>query len=147
MSNNLTNAYALHAELTEIQKSLADEKATLRANKYAQQFFTVTTWIIYLLFAAAMYAAPLWVLQSFFTANSGNWVAITVLSVFLVGFPTALALGKHGGYKALSKRGVDPRWMGAIIAFWVFLPKSTNRTIPEPRHLNHGEQASGPTPQ
>ena len=49
MSNNLTNAYALHAELTEIQKSLADEKATLRANKYAQQFFTVTTWIIYLL--------------------------------------------------------------------------------------------------
>ena len=61
MSNNLTNAYALHAELTEIQKSLADEKATLRANKYAQQFFTVTTWIIYLLFAAAMYAAPLWV--------------------------------------------------------------------------------------
>ena len=112
MSNNLTNAYALHAELTEIQKSLADEKTTLRANKYAQQFFTVTTWIIYLLFAAAMYAAPLWVLQSFFTANSGNWVAITVLSVFLVGFPTALALGKHGGYKALSKRGVDPRWMG-----------------------------------
>ena len=119
MSNNLTNAYALHAELTEIQKSLADEKATLRANKYAQQFFTVTTWIIYLLFAAAMYAAPLWVLQSFFTANSGNWVAITVLSVFLVGFPTALALGKHGGYKALSKRGVDPRWMGAIIAFFI----------------------------
>ena len=119
MSNNLTNAYALHAELTEIQKSLADEKATLRANKYAQQFFTVTTWIIYLLFAAAMYAAPLWVLQSFFTANSGNWVAITVLSVFLVGFPTALALGKHGGYKALSKRGVDPRWMGPIIAFFL----------------------------
>ena len=55
----------------------------------------------------------------FFTANSGNWVAITVLSVFLVGFPTALALGKHGGYKALSKRGVDPRWMGAIIAFFI----------------------------
>ena len=119
MSNNLTNAYALHAELSEIQKILTDEKATLRANKYAQQFFTVTTWIIYLLFAAAMYAAPLWVLQSFFTANSGNWVAITVLSVFLVGFPTALALGKHGGYKALSKRGVDPRWMGAIIAFFI----------------------------
>lgn len=30
---------------------------------------------------------------------------------------------------------------------WMFLPKPTNRTIPEPRHLNHGEQASGSTPQ
>jgi hypothetical protein len=115
----LTNAYATHGELSEIQATVADERKGLRANHWAQQFFTVTTWIIYLLFAAAMYAAPLWVLQSFFGANSGNFLAIAVIGVFLVVFPTALALGKHAGYRALSKRGIDPRYMGAIIAFFI----------------------------
>ena len=47
MSNNLTNAYTLHAELTEIQKSLADEKTTLRANKdvYKRQGIGLTCFI------------------------------------------------------------------------------------------------------
>lgn len=119
MSDKLTNAYALHAELSDLQKTVIDEKHALIANQWAQQFFTVATWIIYLLFAAAMYAAPLWVLQSFFGANAGNYLAIVVIGVFLVVFPTALALGKHAGYRALSKRGVDPRYMGAIIAFFI----------------------------
>ena len=119
MSDKLTNAYALHAELSDQYKTVSEERQALTANHYAQQFFTVATWIIYLLFAAAMYAAPLWVLQSFFGANAGNYLAIVVIGVFLVVFPTALALGKHAGYRALSKRGVDPRYMGAIIAFFI----------------------------
>ena len=119
MSDKLTNAYALHAELSDQYKTVSEERKALTANHYAQQFFTVATWIIYLLFAAAMYAAPLWVLQSFFGANAGNYLAIVVIGVFLVVFPTALALGKHAGYRALSKRGVDPRYMGAIIAFFI----------------------------
>lgn len=119
MADKLTNAYALHGELSELQTTITDEKSGLTANRYAQQFFTVATWIIYLLFAAAMYAAPLWVLQAFFGANTGNYLAIVVIGVFLVVFPTALALGKHAGYRALSKRGIDPRYMGAIIAFFI----------------------------
>jgi ABC-type polysaccharide/polyol phosphate export permease len=117
--SDLTNAYALHADLSDLQDHIRDEKNALKANKAAQGFFTVGTWIIYALFAAAMYAAPLWVLQTFFTANAGNWLAVAVLGVFLIVFPTALALGKHAGYRALSKRGIDPRWMGAIIAFFI----------------------------
>jgi len=119
MTDKLTNAYALHAELSDQHKTVSEERQALTANHYAQQFFTVATWIIYLLFAAAMYAAPLWVLQSFFGANAGNYLAIVVIGVFLVVFPTALALGKHAGYRALSKRGIDPRYMGAIIAFFI----------------------------
>lgn len=116
---DLTNAYALHSELVDLQKTVSEEKTALRANRYAQQFFTIGTWIIYLLFAASMYAAPLWVLQAFFGANAGNYLAVAVIGVFLLVFPTALALGKHAGYKALSKRGIDPRYMGAIIAFFI----------------------------
>jgi len=119
MTNKLTNAYALHADLSDLQNTVSEERQGLKANHYAQQFFTVATWIIYLLFAAAMYAAPLWVLQAFFGANAGNYLAIAVIGVFLVVFPTALALGKHAGYRALSKRGIDPRYMGAIIAFFI----------------------------
>ena len=119
MNDKLTNAYALHADLSGIQQTVSDEKRGLVANKWAQQFFTVATWIIYLLFGSAMYAAPLWVLQEFFGANAGNYIAIIVIGVFLIVFPTALALGKHAGYRALSKRGIDPRYMGAIIAFFI----------------------------
>jgi hypothetical protein len=118
-TDKLTNAYAVHAELIDLQDSAANEKTELKVNHRAQQFFTVATWIIYLLFAASMYAAPLWVLQSFFGANAGNYLAIIVIGVFLLVFPTALALGKHAGYKALSKRGIDPRYIGAIIAFFI----------------------------
>ena len=119
MSNKLTNAYALHAELEELQKSLLIEQSNLRSNKHAQRFFSVATWIIYLLFAASMYAAPLWILQTFFTANSGNYIAISVLSAFLLVFPTALSWGKDAGYKALSKRGINPFFTGLIIAFFI----------------------------
>jgi hypothetical protein len=118
MADKLTNAYALHVELCDLQDALQGRKGD-KVNAVAQRFFTVATWIIYLLFAAAMYAAPLWVLQSFFGANAGNYLAIAVLGVFLVVFPTALSLGKHAGYKALGKRGIDPRYMGAIIAFFI----------------------------
>ena len=117
--NKMTNAYALHSEMTDLQRSAHDERQALKVNQWAQQFFTVSTWIIYLMFAAAMYGAPLWVLQAFFGANAGNYVAIIVIGLFLVALPTALAMGKHSGYKALSKRGIDPRWMGAIIAFFI----------------------------
>ena len=117
--NKMTNAYALHSEMTDLQRSAHDERQALKVTHWAQQFFTVSTWIIYLMFAAAMYGAPLWVLQAFFGANAGNYVAIIVIGLFLVALPTALAMGKHSGYKALSKRGIDPRWMGAIIAFFI----------------------------
>ena len=117
--NKMTHAYSLHSEMTDLQERARDERQALKVNQWAQQFFTVSTWIIYLLFAAAMYAAPLWVLQSFFGANAGNYIAIIVIGVFLVVLPTALAMGKHSGYKALSKRGIDPRWIGAIIAFFI----------------------------
>ena len=119
MSDKMTNAFALHSEMTDLQRTLADERQALKVNQWAQQFFTVATWIIYLMFAAAMYGAPLWVLQSFFGANAGNYIAIIVIGFFIVVLPTALAMGKHSGYKALSKRGIDPRWMGAIIAFFI----------------------------
>ncbi len=119
MSDKMTNAFALHSEMTDLQRTLVDERQALKVNQWAQQFFTVATWIIYLMFAAAMYGAPLWVLQSFFGANAGNYIAIIVIGFFIVVLPTALAMGKHSGYKALSKRGIDPRWMGAIIAFFI----------------------------
>lgn len=119
MSDKMTNAYALHSEMIDLQRSAHDERQALKVNRWAQQFFTVATWIIYLMFAAAMYGAPLWVLQAFFGANAGNYIAIIVIGLFLVVLPTALAMGKHSGYKALSKRGIDPRWMGAIIAFFI----------------------------
>ncbi|MDX9988654.1 hypothetical protein [Thiothrix unzii] len=117
--NKMTTAYALHSDMTDLQRSAHDERQALKVNRWAQQFFTVATWIIYLMFAAAMYGAPLWVLQAFFGANAGNYIAIIVIGLFLVVLPTALAMGKHSGYKALSKRGIDPRWMGAIIAFFI----------------------------
>lgn len=117
--NKMTHAYSLHSEMTDLQERAHDERQALKVNQWAQQFFTVSTWIIYLMFAAAMYGAPLWVLQAFFGANAGNYVAIIVIGLFLVALPTALAMGKHSGYKALSKRGIDPRWMGAIIAFFI----------------------------
>ena len=119
MSDKMTNAYALHSDMTDLQRTAHDERQALKVNRWAQQFFTVATWIIYLMFAAAMYGAPLWVLQAFFGANAGNYIAIGVIGLFLVVLPTALAMGKHSGYKALSKRGIDPRWMGAIIAFFI----------------------------
>ena len=119
MSDKMTNAFALHSEMTDLQRSAHDERQALKVTHWAQQFFTVSTWIIYLMFAAAMYGAPLWVLQAFFGANAGNYIAIIVIGLFLVVLPTALAMGKHSGYKALSKRGIDPRWMGAIIAFFI----------------------------
>lgn len=119
MSDKMTNAYALHSDMIDLQRTAHDERQALKVNRWAQQFFTVATWIIYLMFAAAMYGAPLWVLQAFFGANAGNYIAIIVIGLFLVVLPTALAMGKHSGYKALSKRGIDPRWMGAIIAFFI----------------------------
>ena len=61
MSDKMTNAFALHSEMTDSQRTLADERQALKVNQWAQQFFTVATWIIYLMFAAAMYGAPLWV--------------------------------------------------------------------------------------
>ncbi|OQX03086.1 MAG: hypothetical protein BWK73_40605, partial [Thiothrix lacustris] len=81
--NKMTNAYSLHSEMTDLQERAHDERQALKVNKWAQQFFTVATWIIYLMFAAAMYGAPLWVLQAFFGANAGNYIAIIVIGLFL----------------------------------------------------------------
>lgn len=115
----LTKAFSIHQELKILNTDRAEMALSLKVNFWAQVFFTIATWIIYLLFAASMYAAPLWVLQHFFGVNSGNVLAIIVLGVFIVVFPTALALGKHAGYNALSQRGVDIRYISLIVVFFI----------------------------
>jgi len=143
--DNLTTAYSTHQKLKALNELKKDQTFAVKVNFYAQVFFTLATWIIYLLFAASMYAAPLWVLQSFFGSNAGNVLAISVLGVFLLVFPTALALGKHAGYHALSKKGVDIRYIGIIAGFFiasgVYL-EMTSASSQQQEKANHAVEVS-----
>lgn len=116
---NLSGAYALHQELSDLSDDVKELKKERVINTAAQWFFTACTWLIYFMFASASYAAPLWVLQHFFGINAENIIAIVVLTLFIFLFPTAMSLGKHAGYSALSKKGVSTKWISILVAFFI----------------------------
>jgi hypothetical protein len=117
--NNLSASYAIHQELVTSSNEVSEIKFDLKINHYAQWFFTIATWLIYSFFAMASYAASLWVMQDFLKMNGGNYIAIILLTIFLIVFPTALSLGKHTAYKSLAKTGEVKNFLVVMFVYFI----------------------------
>lgn len=115
----IEKAFDIHQEIKTYGEEVADNQHALTSNLVGQYAAAGTTWIIYLMFFAAMYAAPLWVLEKFFDKNGDNHIAVYLTTVFIIIAPTALSILKHVSYRALAKRDANHKWIALVIGFLI----------------------------
>ncbi|HRJ94985.1 hypothetical protein [uncultured Thiothrix sp.] len=116
---SIEKAFDIHQEIKTYGDEVADNQHALKSNLIGQYAAAGTTWIIYLMFFAAMYAAPLWVLEKFFDKNGDNHIAVYLTTVFIIIAPTALSILKHVSYRALAKRDANNKWIAFVIGFLI----------------------------
>jgi hypothetical protein len=99
VNNDTSNAFKLGQEIDLTRASLfaADEK--VRHTKLAMHIFFFTTWILYFIFALGMYAADLWGITTWLSANTSELVAFSIFLLLALGMATGLSIFKHVFYE------------------------------------------------
>ncbi|MGL4186848.1 MAG: hypothetical protein ACRCR4_13800, partial [Thiotrichaceae bacterium] len=101
---SLNKGYSVHAEIKNTLAEIHDNETAFKVTKYAQQFLTIATTLIYYSFTSVIFAGvSVWAFQDYVFGNATNVNGLLFTVALVISTPIGLALAKHSNFQAMAR--------------------------------------------
>lgn len=101
---SLNKGYSVHAEIKNTMAEIHDNETAFKVTKYAQQFLTIATTLIYYSFTSVIFAGvSVWAFQAYVFGNATNVNGLLFTVALVISTPIGLALAKHSNFQAMAR--------------------------------------------